>query len=191
MLPNGSFEEGWYHTNGIGELQTPNNWTFQWDEGPTGFGGQPWDVWVRPEMRVLSRGFLPAHEHALFIFDGEQTVKVFKGFGAISYRMFTDMTLEPGTYIFEINLFTDLYMDFQGGQKVWADDPHAGEIRFIAPGGGTGWFLPALGSKNTFTHSFTIAETQTAQIGAGIRGRFAIANNGWFLDDWSLQKVEN
>ena len=191
ILPNGSFEGGWYHTNGVGELQTPNNWTFQWDEGPTGYGDQSWDVWVRPEMRVLSRAFLPPEEHSLFIFDGEQTVKVFKGNGAISYRLFTDMNLEPGTYIFEINIFTDLYVDFRNGQKVWANDPFAGEIRFIAPGGGTGWFGPAYGRKNSFTHSFTISEAQSARIGVGIRGRYAIANNGWFLDDWSLQKVEN
>jgi hypothetical protein len=190
-LANGSFEGGWYHTNGIGELQTPDNWTFEWDEGPTGYGNQSWDVWVRPEMRVLSRAFLPANEHSLFIFDGEQTIKVFKGNGAISYRMFTDVTLEAGTYIFEINIFTDLYVDFQNGQKVWANDPFAGEIRFIAPDGGTGWFGPAYGRKNTYTHSFSISQTQSARVGAGIRGRYAIANNGWFLDDWSLQKVEN
>lgn len=29
---------------GIPELQLPNGWAFEWDEGPTGFGNQPWDV---------------------------------------------------------------------------------------------------------------------------------------------------
>jgi hypothetical protein len=191
VLPNGSFEEGWYHTNGISELQTPNHWVFEWDEGPTGYGGQSWDVWVRPEMRVLSRAFLPPQEHELFIFDGEQTIKIFKGAGAISYRMYQDVALEPGTYIFEINLFADLYTDYGDNGKVWATDPFAGEIRFITPDGGTGWFPPAYGRRNTFTHAFTITETQTVRVGAGIRGRYAIANNGWFLDDWSLQKVQN
>jgi hypothetical protein len=191
VLPNGSFEGGWYHTNGIGELQTPNDWVFEWDEGPTGFGDQSWDIWVRPEMRVLSRPFLPPSEHNLFIFDGEQTIKVFKGNGAISYRLTTNVNLQPGTYIFEINIFTDLYVDFSNDQKIWANDPFAGEIRFIAPGGGTGWFGPSYGKKNTFTHAFTITEAQSVRLGVGIRGRYAIANNGWFLDDWSLQKVEN
>jgi hypothetical protein len=151
VLPNGSFEGGWYHTNGIGELQTPNDWVFEWDEGPTGFGDQSWDIWVRPEMRVLSRPFLPPSEHNLFIFDGEQTIKVFKGNGAISYRLTTNVNLQPGTYIFEINIFTDLYVDFSNDQKIWANDPFAGEIRFIAPGGGTGWFGPSYarsGSRN-------------------------------------------
>ena len=191
ILGNGSFESGWYHTHGIPELQTPNDWVFEWDEGPTGYGDQSWDVWVRPEMRVLSKPFLPPSEHALFIFNGEQTVKVFKGSGAISYRLYTDIALQPGTYIFEINFFTDLYTDFQNGQKIWATDPFAGEIRFISPSGGTGWLAPTFGQKNSFTHTFTITEAQTVRLGAGIRGRYAIANNGWFLDDWSLQKVEN
>ena len=142
-------------------------------------------------MRVLARAYLPPSEHATFIFDGEQTIKIFKGNGAISFRIYTDVTLQPGVYVFETNIFTDLYTDYRDNQKIWADDPFAGEVRFITPDGGTGWFGPAYGRKNNFTHTFVLTEAQAVRIGMGIRGRYAIANNGWFLDDWSLRKAEN
>lgn len=190
ILPNGSFEQGHYNQNGIPELQLPNGWLLEWDEGATGFGSNSWDVYVRPETRVLSSAFLPAFEHPLYIWDGSHTVKVFKGSGAISVRLLTDVTLEPGTYLFEINVFPDVVMGYENKQKVWADDPAAGEVRFIVTGGGTGWIFPTFGTRNTFTHTFTVTEPQTVRIGVGMRGRYALPTNGFFVDDWSLKKVE-
>jgi hypothetical protein len=190
ILPNGSFEEGHYNQNGIPELQLPNGWSLEWDEGPTGFGSNSWDVYVRPETRVLSAQFLPASEHPLYIWDGAHTVKIFKGSGAISVRLMRDVTLEPGTYVFEINAFPDLVMGYENNQKIWANDPYSGEVRFIVTGGGTDWFLPAFGTRNTFTHTFTVTQTQTIRLGVGLRGRFALANNGYFIDAWTLKKVE-
>lgn len=191
ILTNASFEEGHYNKDGIPELQLPNGWYFQWDEGPTGFGDNPWDVYVRPETRVLPSSQLPPDEHALFIWDGTHTVKMFKGNGAISMRLLTDMHLEPGTYQFEINLFPDMVMGYENHQKIWASDPLSGEVRFIVTGAETGWFLPVFGQRNTFTHTFTVAQAQTVQIGVGFRGRYALSTNGFFVDNWSLKKIEN
>lgn len=190
LLANGSFEEGDYLQNGIPELQLPVGWSFEYDVGPTGFGDEVWDVYVRPEMRVLSDEFLPPQEHALYIYNGRHTVKAFKGYGAISFRLFREVYLEPGRYQLEINLFPDLVMEWQGTRKIWADDPESGEVRFIAPGAG-GWLRPTFGRKNSYQHQFTLETAQTVRIGAAIRGNHAIVNNGWFLDDWSLRRVEN
>lgn len=190
LLPNSSFEEGDYLMGGQAELQLPNGWSFEYDEGPTGFGVEVWDVYRRPEVRVLSAEFLPAYEHALFIWDGRYTVKAFKGNGAISFRLFRDVYLEPGQYKLEINLFPDLVMAWDGDRKIWADDPESGEVRFIAPAA-DGWLRPTFGRKNSFTYPFTISEAQTVRLGAAIRGNHAIANNGWFLDDWSLRRAED
>lgn len=189
-LTNGSFEGSWYHPSGIPELQIPAGWIFEWDTGPTGFGSQPWDVWVRPEVRVLPAYQLPAHEQGLFIFDGNQTVKAFKGSGAISYRLYQQVTLQPGTYRLVTGVFPDLVTGYVNGQKVWPTDPSAGEVRFIVGNGGSGWFSPAFGQKNELSHTFAVNTPQTIRIGMAIRGRYALQNNGWFVDDWSLIRIQ-
>ncbi len=190
LFSNGSFEGGWYHAGNVPELQIPTGWVFEWDEGPTGFGSTPWDVWFRPEVRVLPAFQLPPHEQNLFIFDGNQTVKVFKGNGAISYRLFQDVMLTPGTYRLTAGAFPDLVSDYVNGQKIRPSDPAAGEVRFIVGGGGTGWLAVTFGQQNTLTHTFTINQTQTVRLGLAVRGRYALNNNGWFLDGWSLVKIQ-
>lgn len=191
LLPNPSFEEGWYNQNGIPELQLPNHWIFEWDEGSNPFDSAPWSAFVRPEARVLSEAFLPADERAAFIWDGRHTVKIFKGNGALSYRLMTDVSLQPGTYVFEINIFPDLVSGYDGGNKVWASDPYSGEVRFIVDNGGSGWLLPAFGQRNTLTHTFTVNAPRAVRVGVAVRGRYALPNNGWFMDNWSLKRLQN
>lgn len=190
-LPNPSFENGWYNQNGIPELQLPNEWQFSWDEGPTGFGSQPWDVFVRPETRVLPALQLPPAEHPLYIYDGQYTIKMFKGSGAVSFRLWTNVTLEPGTYIFEVNLFPDLVMGYTADRKkIWANDPDAGELQLWSSVGSTGWMRLTYGQRNTRTYTLTLNETRSLDIGIWARGRYAIPNNGFFFDDWQLQRID-
>lgn len=190
ILPNPSFEEGHYNQNGIAELQLPNGWRVEYREDATGFGNQAWDVYVRPEIRVLSQAFLPPEEHPLYIFDGGHTVKLFKGTGAISARLVTDVTLEPGTYVLEANFFSDVFERFEDRRKIPPQDPSAGEASLSAGTGGTGWIGNQYLQRNQLTHTFTVNETQTIPVGVGFRGRYAIANNGWFVDNLSLRRLQ-
>lgn len=187
-LPNPSFEQGWYNLDDIPELQVPEGWQFFYAEGENPLDPNPVNIWVRPETRVLPSAYLPPAEHELFIWDGNQTVKVFKGYGAISFELTTAVTLSPGTYILIINVFPDLVVGYDNGQKIWAPDPLSGEVKLIAGNGTTGWLLPTFGQKNRFQTMFTVSQTQTVTVGAAMRGRWAIQNNGWFMDDWGLYK---
>ncbi len=190
LLRNGSFEEGWYNQNGIPELQLPNHWRIEWDEGPTGVGNASWDYYVRPEARVLIAAYLPPEEHPLYIYDGAYTVKIFKGSGAVSFRLLTDVTLEPGTYVIEAKMFADIVGSWAEGEKQWAGDPTSAEFRFLVDQGGTNWQPQRFGQINVHNWTFTIDEPKTITVGIGLRGRYAIANNGWFIDDLSLRRVE-
>lgn len=187
LLPNPSFEEGWYHPSGIGEFQVPNRWVLDWQEGFNHLDPDPWNAWVRPELRVLTEEFLPPAEHSLFIWDGEQTLKAFKGAGAISFSLQTSVFLEPGSYLFVVHVFPDLVDEYgSNGEKIWAPDPLSGEIAFIVQGVQQPWQLPRFGQKNRFTHLVTVEQPGLIQLGLAVRGRWAITNNGWFLDDWAL-----
>jgi len=191
-LPNPSFEAGWYHPGGIPELQIPQSWTFTWLTGPTGYGNNPWDVWVRPEVRVLPSSQLPPHEHPLFIWDGNQTVKSFKAYGAISFQMTTNVTLEAGKYVFEMSVFPDLVVGYNpDGSKIWAPDPLSGEVKLAAGANSTDWLLPTFGRKNSFYFVFVLFEPQTWPVSAALKGRHAIVNNGWFIDDWWLWRQDD
>lgn len=190
LLPNGSFEEGWYNLNGIPELQIPNGWTFEWDEGYNPLDSQPWNVFVRPETRVLPKEYLPPAEHSLFIYDGSYTVKVFKEYGAISFRLFNQVYLQAGEYLLQVSVFPDMIVDYTADQqKVWAPDPLTAEVRLLADGGSSLWILPQFGRKNNFVYRFTVTEAHHVQVGVAMRGRWAIANNGWFFDDWKLWRL--
>ena len=190
LLPNPSFEGGWYNMNGIPELQLPNEWRLEWEEGNNPLDPDPWNAFVRPETRVLSKAFLPAFEHPLFIWDGEHTVKIFKEHGAISIRLLTTVNLPPGVYELQINVFPDLIVDYTaGGRKIWAPDILSGEVQLLADGQNGGWLLPRFGQKNTFSYRFVVAAAHPVTVGAAMRGRWAIANNGWFVDDWKLWQV--
>lgn len=190
LLPNPSFEEGWYHINGIPELQVPNQWTLEWATGDNPLDPDPWNDFVRPESRVLDFDFLPPSEHELFIWDGSHTVKIFKGEGALYFWLTTFVYLQPGTYVFEINIFPDLIVGYTAtGGKIYADDPLSGEIQFLVDVPATTWIYPHIGRRSTYGHTFTIENGRLVKIGLAVRGRWAIENNGWFMDDWSLTQL--
>ncbi|MGD2048506.1 MAG: LysM peptidoglycan-binding domain-containing protein [Chloroflexota bacterium] len=180
LLPNPSFEGGYYHINGVPELQVPNGWFLELDTH------QPY---IRPESRVLSRSFLPSSEVSLFIWDGDWTMKVFKGGARISFRLFTDVSLGPGTYQFSASYFPDLVSDYNGGGKVWSSGG-AGEVAFIKDGIGA-WSTIDVGSRNTMVQTFTMPAAGNVRIGVAFRTTWNLANNGFFIDDWSLRRVSD
>ncbi len=190
LLPNPSFEEGFSNQNGIAELHAPNGWRVEYQEGPTGFGSQAWDVYVRPDTRVFPAAFLPPEEHSLYIFDGSTTLKVFREQGALSMRLLTDVDLQPGTYVLEANFFSDVFEKYENDRKVAPSDPNAGEAALFAGTTGTGWIANNYLTKNTLKHTFTVSGAQKMTVGVGFRGRYALANNGWFVDNLSLRRLQ-
>lgn len=189
LLPNFSFEEGWYFFQGVSEWQIPNSWLLAVDEGPNSLEGGSGGNFLRPEIRVVPKSDIPPAEHAAFVFDGQSTIKAFKGGAPTNFAIFTDVTLQPGRYRLTINFFPDVVITYNGNNKVWATQPLSSEARVIVDNGGTEWIVPTSGSKATLTYDFVVQETRTVRVGGAFRSRLVNHNNGWFLDDWSLQAL--
>ncbi|MAT98468.1 MAG: hypothetical protein CL608_15090 [Anaerolineaceae bacterium] len=189
LLPNPSFEEGWYFFQGVSEWQIPNGWQMSVNEGANTLTPGDGGTFFRPEIRVVPKSDIPASEHAQFVFAGQNTIKAFKGGAPTSFAIFTDVTLPPGSYRLTINFFADIVGGYNGGNKIWATQLLSSEARVIVGNGGTEWTVPLPGSKATLTYDFTIEEASTVRVGGAFRSRFVNHNNGWFLDDWSLQAL--
>jgi hypothetical protein len=127
----------------------------------------------------------------LFVYHGDWTLKVVKGGAPISFRLFTDLHLEPGTYRFVASYFPDMVAHYNSdGTKVWAPQGLAAEANFINTGRPTTWTALTVGVKNTMVETFTVTTAGTVRVGVGWRARYIQGNNGLFIDDWSLKKVE-
>lgn len=190
LFPNPSFEADWHFVNGIAELQLPNSWTASTDEGPNTL--QPGDggYFLRPECRVVPKSDIPAAEHDNFVFEGQKTIKCFKGGAPTNFAVFTDIYLQPGTYRMTIGFFADAVSGYDGSTKIWATDPLAAEFRIVHGTGGTNWTSTPAGQKGFPTYTFVVTKAGTVRLGAAFRNRFVNSNNGWFLDNWSLVKIK-
>ena len=187
LFKNGSFEDDWYY-HIYNELQIPVGWNVAIDEGPNtlqpGDGGN----FARPEIRVVTTASLAEDEGDLFVFDGYKTMKAFKGYAPTIFHFFQDVPLQPGRYRMTLNFFPDIVTSYTGGRQ-FHTDPLAGEIRIIHNEDNLGWTSVTPGQKNWRVYEFTVNRPGTVRLGASFRNRFAAANNGWFLDDWRLERV--
>lgn len=189
LFENGTFEGDWYFYL-YNELQVPTGWQLLTDEGPNtlqpGSGGN----FNRPEVRVVGKNQLPEAEWAWFIPEGYKAVKVFKGGAPTAFSMFQDVNLQPGAYRMTLNFFPDIVSHYYpGGRRDFNLDPLAGEVRVIHNDGGTEWTPVTAGQANSRVYEFTVSQAGVARLGASFRNRFETANNGWFLDNWKLERI--
>lgn len=189
LLPNPSFEDDWYFFNSINELQLPMNWLVEVYEGPNTLNPGSGANFFRPEVRLLTKAHLPANEVEMFVFDGEKTIKAFKGDAPTNFLIYTQVALQPGTYRFTANFFADSVLGYDGGNKIWNLQVAAAEYRFVVGNGGSDWLVATVGTRTTQSYEFTINQAQTLRVGVAFRNRYEGSNNGWFIDDWSLVAV--
>jgi LysM repeat protein len=188
LLPNPSFEGDWYFYL-YNELQIPEGWQLRTDEGPNTLEPGSGGLFNRPEVRVVPSSDLPEAERSTFIFNGDKTVKAFKGGAPTSFSLFTDVPLQPGNYRFTARFFPDTVAGYDNLVKTFATDPLSAEVRIIHDNAGTNWAPTQIGQRNTLTYDFSLSQAATVRLGAAFRNRFVMANNGWFIDDWSLERL--
>lgn len=190
LFQNGTFEGDWYFYL-YNELQVPTGWQLATDEGPNTLEPGSGGVFNRPEVRVVGKNQLPEAEWAWFIPEGYKAVKVFKGGAPTAFSMFQDVYLQPGRYRMTLNFFPDIVAHYYpGGRRDFNMDPLAGEARVIHNNGGTDWSTVTAGQLNSRVYDFTVDQAGAVRLGASFRNRFETANNGWFLDNWKLERIQ-
>jgi hypothetical protein len=179
LFRNPSFEEGFYEYQGIENLRIPKSWSFWYapEDFPNPVAPPPYDIFQQPEAHVLHKSDIPSSEHHLFFWDGEYTWKVFKGSGSIYIRLTQQQNLPSGRYRITSNLYPDLVMRYENGQKVAADSVDAGFMRFYAGGpiGNFSTMYPYL-ERKTYTVEFDASGVM--EIGAEWMLPFALVRTG-------------
>lgn len=196
LLRNPDFENGHYHWHNVPEITIPNEWDFWHADFKVAHLPQQDQNFDPPECVVWNINSAPLEERKLFFLSGDYTLKIFKGWGAIWWRLFQKVSgLTPGQrYRFTAPVYPDLVMKYDKG-KVYADDPLAGEVRLSANSGGketeTGFLDGAKFAFGKYTH-FTldfVAESSEAEVAVEGRGRWGLINNGWFVDSPRLEAI--
>ena len=196
LLRNPSFEEGYYLWHGVPELATPNEWDF-WYQGDVNVRLERQDdPFFPPEGVVWNKKDAPEHEKELFFLSGNFCLKEFKGWGPIWWRLSqrVDGLVVGRRYRFSAPVFPDLVMKYENGNKVWADDPLAGEVMLTASNKTweigfwkTGRDFP-FGKYTTHSLEFT-ADEPTMMFALACRGRWGLLENGFFVDSLSLVEI--
>lgn len=188
-MRNGSFEDGWYHPNDIPELQIPNEYEFSYNTGENPVNSDPWNKFVRPEVRVLPKDQLPPDEQDLFILDGNYCLKVFKDSGAWNAAFSQSVPVKIGVNILNIRVYGDLVMDYDENGKMPAKDPLSGRIRVIIDDEPQEWesLTPLRWSRYTFP---LISEYNSSKV---VKIEFmlphALKNSGIFADLWTTELI--
>ena len=200
LLRNGGFEEGWYDVSQT--QQCPNHWYMHWTEGEQ--MGDANNITVRPESRVLPKNQIPPHEHELFFWDGDYTVKIFWGKAPIHAGMSQDVTgLEVGReYRLVVPAYVDTY-DWED-RKVAPGDPYAAQVRLAAGPKGADWqdagsvsfseWANAANtpgfylSRTTFQYTF-VATAPEMRVFVEFATKWGMDNNGIFMDALRLEPL--
>lgn len=199
LLKNPSFESGDYGWwNDVPELAIPHGWSFWYQTDTVLRLPRQDNPFYPPESVVWRKADAPLNEQGLFFLTGDYCLKVFKGWGAIWFRLSqTVHGLTPGAkYRLSAPVFPDLVVDYTDSGKIFADDPLAGEHMLSARSESTvsetGWLdgrAVPFGRYTTLLHDF-IADAATMTVMLEIRGRWGLRSNGWFIDALSLEQID-
>lgn len=198
VLGNAGFDQGHYKWHNVNEITIPVMWDF-WYQADKAMRLESQDQsFDPPECVVWNKRDAPPEEQDLFFLSGDFCLKVFKGWGAIWWRLFQTVVglRMGGKYVFKAPVFPDLVMKYEGSEKMWADDPMAGEIRLYVEGGAvpvsTDWMngnhFP-FGAYTVHQLPFVAASESVTVVLEG-RGRWGLVNNGWMVDSMVLEETE-
>ncbi|HUN23258.1 MAG TPA: SdrD B-like domain-containing protein [Anaerolineales bacterium] len=193
LLKNPGFEGQPYFKDGIPQLEIPGDWEFWFKNGGKDIAEQS-TPWGRPEVNVRTRANLGATDSALFIRDGDKTLKVFLSWQSIWWGLKQTVAVTPGTkYRFNVPVYPDLVTTYSP-QKTYADvNSGSNEMRLIVRANGaniadSGYVARNSGAFTDLAIEFT-ATTNQVEVEFEARAKYGLVNNGWWIDGVSLIAV--
>lgn len=200
LLRNPGFEEGTYPFDPLGILYIPKEWVFTFRDGPTNQLPRQTIPWGRPNAGCLGLQQFPPHEHPIFFQQGSQMLwKTWQGKSYPQYIMLSQtLTLTPGqTYRFTANVCPDMVTQYGGPQgKIFIDDPDAYAVRVNAVSGGQTFSSEFKKTQQLPNDQYTpvsvdfTAPAAEVMVSVEAYGIFAIENNCFFMDNFSLVQIE-
>lgn len=200
LLRNPGFEDGTYPFDPLGILYIPKEWVFTFRDGPTNQLPRQTVPWGRPNAGCLGLQQFPPHEHPIFFQQGSQMLwKTWQGNSYPQYVTLSQtLTLTPGqTYRFTASVCPDMVTQYGGPQgKVFIDDPDAYAVRVLATSGGQTFSSEFKKTLQLPSDQYTpvsvdfTAPAAEATVSVEAYGIFAIENNCFFMDNFSLEAIE-
>ncbi|MCA9922381.1 MAG: protein kinase [Anaerolineales bacterium] len=179
------------------ELQVPSGWNLLVDDNVPVEDDSTDKLFVYPEMVPVKPDQLNECNNGNFepiceIFDGQQGLKVFKGGLPIRFALLQKPFLEPGAYRLTVTYFADTVAYYEGDEKMWGD-PGTAEIQLcinLANYSHMDWESVTIGKIESKSLDFIITEANNYSIFVKFRNTEKYNNNGWFFDNWILQKTQ-
>lgn len=182
---------GWFDLmNGKERLpiQVPNEWTFDYVLGANEVGDPDYD-WGMPETRFMWDAYLPEHEHEFLLNDAGHTYKIFAAHRPIWSKLRHNLTLQPGKYKVTFTFVDDTFTDFTRRGKTEPGDEKTAESRIILADQSTDWVLNKFLDDNVVILNVEVDKETKTELILENRGRWAVKNNGVFLQRVLLEKV--
>lgn len=185
LLVNGSFEEGWTDAATF-PGQHPKGWVVEWNAGREFHNPHAeWEYQVGEGVHK-SPDFLPAEEHAVFIWDGRWTYKLFADKKAFWARLKQTVELPAGRYRLSTPVWVDCYRWM--GFKDYDVEPWQAEIKVnVNNSAAREWSPLPSGGKRAVVTEFE-HPGGPMKLGVHLRANWPISNNLW-LDRWELAAV--
>ncbi len=200
LLRNPGFEDGTYNFDLLGIIYIPKEWVFTFRDGPANQLPRQTVPWGRPNAGCLGLAQFPPHEHPIFFQQGSQMLwKTWQGKSYPQYITLSQtLTLTPGqTYRFTANVCPDMVTQYGGPQgKIFIDDPDAYAVRVLATSGGQTFSSEFKKTQQLPNDQYTpvsldfTAPAAETTVSVEAYGLFSIENNCFFMDNFSLVKIE-
>ena len=177
-------------------VQVPLGWRFTLLDNVPVPGDPAGTLYAFPEMTPVTKEQLAecvdgGTAPVCALFADTKAIKVFKGGLPTRYALYRRLTLQPGAYRFTIHYFADAVDHYEGNTKIWAN-PGSALVQLCLEGAeydSQHWQEAPIGQVAELSLNFVVPQARDVLVFANFHNPLRLDNNGWFIDNWLMQKT--